>query len=237
MKLAIMQPYFFPYLGYFSLMKHTDKFILLDEVQFIRHGWIERNRVLKQNGGWLYIHVPIIKNEGRDTLIKNIIIDNSKAWKEKIFSQLASYKKIAPNYFPVIGMLKDVFENDFEDVTSLNKTTLLAVCQHLGLNTDIQVFSQMGLKIEEAREPDEWALNICKEIKEVNEYINPSGGQGFFNKQKYENAGITLKFQKFTITEYNQKREPFETGLSIIDVMMFNSIEQIHEMLDNFELI
>jgi hypothetical protein len=237
MKLAIMQPYFFPYLGYFSLIKHTDKFILLDEVQFIRHGWIERNRVLKQNGGWLYIQVPIIKNEGRDTLIKNVIIDNSKAWKEKIFAQLATYKKIAPNYFPVMRMLKDVFENEFEDVTSLNKTTLQAVCQHLGSNPDIEVFSQMGLKIEEPKDPDEWALNICKEIKEVNEYINPLGGQGLFENQKYENESIALKFQKFTISEYNQKREPFEPSLSIIDVMMFNSIEQIHEMLDKFELI
>jgi hypothetical protein len=237
MKLAIMQPYFFPYLGYFSLIKHTDKFILLDEVQFIRHGWIERNRVLKQNGGWLYIQVPIIKNEGRDTLIKNVIIDNSKAWKEKIFAQLASYKKFASNYFPVIRMLKDVFDNEFKDVTSLNKTTLLAVCQHLGLDADIQIFSQMGLKIEEPKAPDEWALHICKEIKEVNEYINPSGGHGFFQKHKYENASIALKFQNFAITEYSQKREPFEPNLSIIDVMMFNSIERIHEMLDNFELI
>ncbi len=237
MKLAIMQPYFFPYLGYFSLIKHTDKFILLDEVQFIRHGWIERNRVLKQNGGWLYIQVPLIKNEGRDTLIKNIIIDNSKDWKDRIFAQLAHYKKIAPYYYPVIRMLKDLFDNEFNDIVSLNKSTLIAVSDYLGLKPDIQIFSQMNLKIEEPKESDEWALNICKEFMEVNEYINPSGGMEFFQKHKYENAGIVLKFQKFRLTDYSQKRESFEPGLSIVDVMMFNSVEEIHQMLNNFELI
>lgn len=236
MKLAIMQPYFFPYLGYFSLIKHTDKFILLDEVQFIRHGWIERNRVLKQGGGWLYIMVPIVKSDGRDTLIKNIIIDNRKPWKDKIIAQLAHYKKIAPNYFPVIRILKDLFDNEYNDIVSLNKSTLIAFSHYLGLNPDIQVFSQMNLKIDEPKEPDDWALYICKNLKEVKEYINPSGGMEFFKKHKYENAGICLKFQKFRLTDYSQKREPFEPGLSIIDVMMFNSIEQIHEMLDNFEL-
>jgi hypothetical protein len=237
MKLAIMQPYFFPYIGYFSLIKHTDKFILLDEVQFIRHGWIERNRVLKQSGGCLYIQVPIIKTEGRDTLIKNILIDNSKPWKDKIFAQLAHYKKIAPNYFQVIRLLKEVLKNDFRDIVTLNKVTLSAVCQHLGLNPDIQVFSQMRLKIDDPKEPDEWALNICKTLENVTDYINPSGGITFFQKHKYENAGIALTFQKFAVLEYSQKREPFEPGLSIIDVLMFNPIEQIHEMLDNFELI
>lgn len=234
MKLAIMQPYFFPYAGYFSLIKHTDQFILLDTVQFIRHGWIERNRVLKQNGGWLYIQVPLIKDEGRDTLIKNVLIDNSKPWKGKIFAQLSHYKNLAPNYFQVLKLLKNLFENEFGDIVSLNKTAILAVCQYLGLNPDIQVFSQMGLNIDQPKEADEWALNICKKLKDVNDYINPSGGIKFFQKWKYENAGINLKFQTFEITEYSQNREPFEPGLSIIDVMMFNSIEQIHKMLNNF---
>ncbi len=104
MKVGIMQPYFFSYLGYFSLIKHSDRFILLDTVQFIRHGWIERNRVLKQNEGWFYIQVPLFKSE-RGTLIKDIRINNNINWKNKILSQLQIYKKIAPNYFQVIKLL------------------------------------------------------------------------------------------------------------------------------------
>src|SRR5690606_17982699 len=93
-KIGIMQPYFFPYLGYISLIKHTDKFILLDTVQFIRKGWIERNRILKQKEGWLYIQVPLKKENGRSTLIKDCKLDNSKPWKDKILAQFQIYKKI-----------------------------------------------------------------------------------------------------------------------------------------------
>ena len=96
MRLGIMQPYFMPYLGYFSLIKNTDEFILFDTVQFIRHGWIERNRILKPSGGWQYFQVPIIKENGRETVIKNVRINNSENWKSKILAQLQHYKKKAP---------------------------------------------------------------------------------------------------------------------------------------------
>ena len=91
MKVAIMQPYFFPYLGYFGLINHTEKFILFDTVQFIRHGWIERNRILKPMEDWQYIAVPL-KKHSQKTLIKDIEINNSIDWKNKIFAQLTHYK-------------------------------------------------------------------------------------------------------------------------------------------------
>ena len=85
MKLAIMQPYFFPYLGYLSLIKNTDRFILFDTVQFIRHGWIERNRVLKQGDGWQYISIPLEKHE-QTTLIKDIKIKNTET--DEVYEQI-----------------------------------------------------------------------------------------------------------------------------------------------------
>lgn len=236
MKLGIMQPYFFPYLGYISLIKHTDQFILFDTVQFIRHGWIERNRVLKQNEGWLYIQVPLIKT-GRDTLIKDIQINNAENWKNKILSQLQIYKKIAPNYLKVIKLLNEVFENEYIDIVHLNKRTLEIVCNYLDINRKIEIFSEMNIEIESAKEPDEWALNICKALGNADEYWNPPGGISFFDKSKYEKAGIELKFQKVVLSPYNQKRTEFEAGLSIIDVMMFNSVEEINLMLDNYSLV
>lgn len=236
MKIGIMQPYFFPYLGYISLIKHTDRFILFDTVQFIRHGWIERNRVLKQNEGWLYIQVPLFKS-GRETLIKDIQINNTENWKNKILSQLQIYKKIAPNYFNVVRLLNEVFENDFNDIVHLNKRSLESICNYLGINKEIEIFSEMELNIEPVIEPDEWALNICKVLGNTDEYWNPPGGMSFFDKSKYEKAGIKLKFQKMDLLPYNQKRVTFEAGLSIIDVMMFNSVEEINGMLDNYSLI
>ena len=88
-KIGIMQPYFFPYLGYISLIKHTDEFMLFDPVQFIRHGWIERNRILKPGEGWQYIQVPLQKHS-LTTDIKDIKIDNTQNWRVKLLSQLIS---------------------------------------------------------------------------------------------------------------------------------------------------
>ncbi len=235
MKVGIMQPYFMPYIGYFSLIKHTDKFILFDTVQFIRHGWIERNRILKQNGGWQYIQVPILKKEGRDTLIKDVLINNKENWKAKILAQLQHYKKIAPYYFKTVQLLNEIFSFEYEDIVSLNGTSLQMVCEYLGINREIEVFSKMNLDIKPAEAPDEWALNICSAIEGANEYWNPPGGMSFFDRTKYQKAGISLKFQSVDIEPYNQKRE-FEPALSIIDVLMFNSIEEVNVMLDNYIL-
>lgn len=236
MTIAIMQPYFFPYVGYFSLIKHTDEFILFDPVQFIRHGWIERNRVLKQNEGWLYVQVPLIKGT-RDVLIKDSLIDNSKGdWKGKMLAQLQPYKKIAPHYFKVIKLINEIFEGEYQSIVHLNKAVLEKTCQYLGMEKELPIFSEMNLEIEEPKAADEWALNISKAMG-AKTYWNPPGGMDFFDKSKYDNAGIDLKFQKVALSEYNQKRTPFEAGLSIIDVMMFNSPEEINIMLDNFELV
>lgn len=236
MRLGIMQPYFMPYIGYFSLIKHTDLFILFDTVQFIRHGWIERNRVLKQNEGWQYIKVPLIKDNGRDTVIKDVRINNSENWKEKMLSQLQHYKKSAPFYYKVIDLLKNIFSEDFDDIVTLNKVALEKTCTFLGISARIEVFSKMKLSIEQAKAPDEWALNICKAIDGTDEYWNPIGGLSFFDRNKYEQTGIKICFQEMMLEEYDQKRQMFEPGLSMIDVMMYNSVEDIDIMLDRFEL-
>lgn len=235
MKVAIMQPYFFPYLGYLSLLKHTDKFILFDTVQFIRHGWIERNRILKPDEGWQYIQVPLQKFS-RETLIKDVKINNSTNWSDKIIAQLQHYKKKAPYYFQTIKLLKSIFENEYQDIVTLNHTALNTICNYLGINTPIEIFSKIDLFIEQVNAPDEWALNICKAVGNIDEYWNPPGGQSFFDKTKYDNADIKLKFHSINLIEYKQKDNKFEPGLSIIDVMMFNGAEEINLMLDKYEL-
>ena len=234
-RLGIMQPYFMPYLGYFSLIKHTDMFILLDEVQFIRHGWIERNRILKQTGGWQYIGVPL-KSHSQKTIIKEIEINNNMPWKARLLDQIAHYKK-APYYWRVRKLLEEALEGEIEDISHLNQKCLLTVCQYLGITTPIHVFSDMGLSIEPVREADEWALSICKEIAGEISYWNPPGGKTFFNVEKYHKNGIEIKFQQVEIKEYQQKGDTFIPGLSILDVMMFNSVSDINKMLDAYYFV
>ncbi|MBQ2983378.1 MAG: WbqC family protein [Candidatus Gastranaerophilales bacterium] len=236
-KVAIMQPYFFPYIGYFSLIKHTDKFILFDPVQFIRHGWIERNRMLKPELGWQYISVPLVKHE-RETLIKDILINNNENWKEKIFAQLQHYKKKSPFYKQAIEVVQKGLDINTDSIVKLNYSTLKAVCEYLEITFDCEIFSEMNLTIDPVNAPDEWALNICNALG-YKEYWNPQGGIEFFDVEKYRQSNIEIKFLKHNLPFYSQRRgvENFENGLSIIDVMMFNSKEQINEMLNNYELI
>lgn len=236
MKIAIMQPYFFPYLGYFGLIKHTDQFILLDTVQYIRHGWIDRNRILKPDTGWQYIKVPIAKHS-RDTIIKDIRIKNDQDWQSRILGQLQHYKKKAPFYDQVIGLVEKIVYKGNHSIVQLNQISLSGICSYLGINAEIQVFSDMNLTIKNPKAPDEWALNICKALPKVNDYWNPSGGMDFFDKKKYHNNSIGLKFIKANLCTYDQKRNVFEKGLSIIDVLMFNDPTFVNAMLDDFVLI
>jgi hypothetical protein len=234
MKLGIMQPYFFPYIGYISLIKHVDEFILLDEVQFIRHGWIERNRILKPIEGWQYFQVPL-KKHNRETKIKDVVIDNQQNWKKKILAQIIHYRKKAPYYFQIIDMLNGFFAREYDDIVSLNNFALITVCDYLGICTPIKVFSYINIQLDQINASDEWALNICKSMN-ADEYWNPPGGIDLFDKSKYQANNIKLFFQKCAIREYDQKRANFEPGLSIIDVMMFNDPIVINQMLDDYEL-
>jgi hypothetical protein len=236
MKIAIMQPYFFPYLGYFSLIKHTDRFILFDTVQFIRHGWIERNRILKPSTGWQYISVPLVKFS-RDTRISEIKIINGSDWRNTIFRQLEHYKKRSPFYAETIAVLKRAFEIETDSIVELNSHALKTVCNYINIEINLDIFSKMNLLIEEINAPDEWAMNICKALGDTTEYWNPEGGLEFFDKIKYENAGIHIKFIKMNLNMYPQIRPEFEAGLSIVDVMMFNEPTKIYEMLDDYVLL
>ncbi|MBU5676671.1 WbqC family protein [Alkaliphilus sp. MSJ-5] len=231
-----MQPYFFPYLGYFSLIRHTNKFILFDTVQFIKHGWIERNRILKPNFGWQYIGVPLVKHS-RDTKINDIAINDNFDWRDKILRQLEHYKKRAPFYRQTIELVREALNIETQSIVKLNENILKVVCNSMNIDLDVEIFSEMDLSINNPNEPDEWALNICKSIGNIEEYWNPEGGLKFFNCKKYEEEGIKINFLKMNLWKYSQRRKEFETGLSIIDVMMFNEINEINKMLDDYELL
>lgn len=235
MRVAIMQPYFFPYIGYFQLIANADLFILLDDVQFIRHGWIERNRILKPNNEPLYIKLSILKKSSK-SLIKEVEINNELDWRNKIFAQLEPYKKVSKNYEEIVLFLKEAFKIETQSLVALNAHLLKKTCEYLNINTPIKTFSSMNLEIEDVNAPDEWALNICK-VLNAKTYINPPGGINLFDKNKFKNNGIELNFLSPNLKTYNQFKDSFISGLSIIDVLMFNSKEEVRRMLNKYEII
>jgi hypothetical protein len=230
-----MQPYFLPYLGYFSLIKHTDLWVVFDTAQFIRHGWIERNRILKPGDGWQYIKVPLVKH-ARETPIKDVLIRDDEPWRTRILAQIDHYKASAPYSRDVREFLKDGLAFSANTISALNVHLLTRACEYLGVPFRYLLYSQSSLCVGAVTAPDEWALEITKALG-AQEYINPPGGMSLFDNAKYERAGIKLSYLRPRLTPYKQRGEKFESGLSIIDAMMFNEPSTIRDMLDDVEFI
>lgn len=233
MRIGIMQPYFFPYLGYFQLIKKSDRFILFDDVQYIRHGWINRNRILKPGQGWQYIVVPLQKHSQTD-LIRDIASLDNNEWKQKIIRQLDHYRKKARHYEVTIDLVNRCLDTPETNLVKLNARALKLTCDLLQLPFREEISSEMNFDYSHVHDPGEWALRICEQLG-ANEYINPPGGRELFDPVKFSNAGIKLSFLEPVLPVYNQKQEGFEAGLSIIDVLMFNGPEATREMVHNFE--
>ena len=230
-----MQPYFFPYPGYFSLIKAVDKFIIFDIPQFEKYSWMSRNRILKQDkSGWLYFVVPVNKHHLK-TPLNQIEICNKLNWKEKITAQMGYYKKHAPYYREVVDFLKKTLEPEFTNLSKLNIHSLRATTSYIGIEFNYEVFSEMDLDVEKVNAPDEWGVNICRAMG-VTDFINPEGGQQFMDKKKYSDKGVNLRFLEFEYPPYDQRNNSFIPGLSILDAMMFNSPAEIRQMLDKYHL-
>ncbi len=229
-KLAIMQPYFFPYVGYFQLINYADTFVLFDVVQYKRHAWINRNKVLRQEEGWDYVTLPL-KKHGRDTLIKDIKLSNNKDWRQAVLGRLAHYKKTAPYYKDVVDLVNHCFAMDDPAFVPLLQQCLQGTCNYIGVPHDIRILSEdQPNATYDVTHPGEWALEVSKHYK-AKEYINPLGGAELFDIEQFNKSGIEFALLEPVIDEYDQHRAPFIGGLSILDVLMFNSPKETKELL------
>lgn len=234
MKIGIMQPYFFPYIGYFQLIHAVDQWVVFDTPQYIRKGWVNRNRVLKQNGGAKYVGITIAKSL-RETAINQVKIAEQN-WQTPILNALDYYKLVkAPYYNQTISFLKDTLAIEGDLLAPALIHFIKACCAYIQIPFSYQVFSEMKFTIGEVNEAGDWAFEIAKALN-ADAYINPPGGKSIFDPEKFHTAGIKLQFIEPKLTPYNQRNESFEPGLSIIDVMMFNSPPEIREMLTQYEL-
>ncbi len=235
MKLGIMQPYFFPYIGYFQLINATDKFVFFDTPQYERRGWMNRNRIINPDGDFTYISVPVKKAPQRTPINEMLINNDQQDWKEKILLQLEVYKKRAPYYKETCDFVERVLAEAGVSLVDINVASVVRSCEYIGMGIDWEVYSKMDLEVRSDCEPDEWALEITKAMS-ANHYINAPGGQSFFDKSKYDAAGIKLEFIQPELTPYVQRVGRFVPGLSIIDVMMYNTPEEIRQMMEKYTL-
>lgn len=188
MILSCMQPYFFPYIGYFELIRQSDLFIAFDTAQYIRHGWVNRNRI--KTG---YITVPIKKHQDRKA-IKDVEIAKGD-WRQNIFNQLRAYRG-SKSYNEITELIDECLYpletgKDFKTIGELNIHILQRVCEYLGIKTPIVAYSKMSLKLGPVKCPGDWALRISEALG-ASEYINLPGGEKLFDKRKWRK--IKLRF-------------------------------------------
>lgn len=234
-RLGVMQPYFFPYLGYFGLIAQTDRWIVFDPVQYIRKGWVNRNRVLKTGGGWKYVGVTMAPHH-RETLIREMQVAPGVDHFGPLVRNLDHYRnKKAPHYQTVLDLLEQCFQPAPDALVPFLTRCLALTCGYLGIPFQAEVYSEMALEHEPAQRPGEWALNICKALG-AKSYLNPPGGKAIFEPDAFRDAGIELLFHQQELPAYPQHTGTFEPGLSILDVMMFNTPEAIRDMLKIYQL-
>lgn len=237
MTLGIMQPYFFPYLPYFSLIKHCNLWISLDNVQYIQRGWVNRNRILHPSKPEsTYIIIPLKKHHQK-TNINEILIDDTKPYASRIMGQLtASYKKHAPYFSSVMALVESCLSSESVMLSKLNEISIKRVCEHLGIDTKISIMSQMNLDNAPVHEASNSVQKIAGVLK-ADTYLNAIGGTELYDSREFELANIDLKFLKQDFDPYDQRKSVFLEGLSIIDVMMYNDPNQIRNMLDHCQLV
>jgi len=229
MKLAIMQPYLFPYIGYFQLMSAVDKFVIYDDVNYIKGGWINRNNILVNGQKYLFT-VALDKSSSfkhiNEIFIKDDFIKLQKTLRE-------SYLK-APYFKQINELLENIFSYNEKQLGKFIANSIKVVSSYLEIDTELIISSEFN-KNNILTNKDK-VIHICK-LSNANQYINAIGGQELYNKEEFTAHDIELKFIKSHDISYKQFNNEFIPQLSIIDVMMFNSPEEIKKMLNQYELI
>jgi hypothetical protein len=226
MRLGIMQPYFFPYLGHFSLIASVDKWIVFDVTQYTPKSWMNRNRILHPKTGWQYVTVPL-SNSSISIKTSEAKVLNLAETRQSIIGKLSHYKKTAPYFHQVNKVVQQAFDGALGDsLVSLNVSALCAVCDYLNIPFSYQICSKLSLDYPPKLESGDWAPYICQKLGAA-EYVNPAGGKDIFDISVFQQRGITLYFAEFTEFKYATPAYSYEPNLSILDVMMWNSRENI----------
>lgn len=217
-----MQPYFFPYLGHFSLIASVDEWIVFDITQYTPKTWMNRNRILHPSSGWQYVTVPL-SNSSISIKTQEARILNLLEAKANILGKLSHYKKKAPYFCVVNALVQDVFDATTNNsLVTLNVLGLAAVCRYLAIPFNYKICSELSLSLPEKLGPGEWAPEICSMLG-ATDYVNPVGGREIFDPTDFTHRGISMHFIQTKEFVYDTAPYQFESNLSILDVLMWNS--------------
>jgi len=232
MKLAIMQPYFLPYIGYFQLIAAVDQFIVYDNIKYTKKGWINRNRML-QNGADVMFSLPLKSDSDYlDVCQRELSTDFNR---DKLLNQFRGAYQRAPYFEQSFPLLEGIVRYENPNLFQFLHHSIVKTCQHLGITTVIKVSSSND--IDHSLKNQDKVLALCEAIG-ADTYVNAIGGMELYSKETFRQRNIELRFIKSSPFEYRQFGAPFVPWLSIIDVMMFNPLDAIQACIStNYELI
>ena len=232
MRLAIMQPYFFPYIGYFQLIAAVDLFIVYDNIKYTKKGWINRNRML-QVGKDVMFSLPLKDDSDElDVCERKLAVDFKR---DKLLNQIKGAYRRSPYFTQTVPLIEEVMDYDDSNLFRFLHHSIVKTCEYLGVTTEIKISSSIA--INHGLKNQDRVLALCAAV-EADVYVNAIGGMELYSRENFLEKGIDLKFIQSKPFEYAQFGDTFVPWLSIIDVMMFNPIETIKECLDvNYELI
>jgi len=235
MKLAIMQPYLFPYLGYFQLVNAVDKFIFFDDVNFINKGWINRNQMLQQNEAYRFT-LPLNK-ASQNRMINEIEITDFIKWRKEFLKLIELNYKKAPFFLAIFSWLNDfLFSKEYRLIGELTADSVKSIAGLLGLTTQFEFSSRLNYRTGENLDGESKILRIC-EMMGADVYINPKNGVDLYNPEHFNEKNIKLNFICMDDIIYHQfQTDKFVPYLSMIDVLMFNDVEQTRMFLNRFTL-
>jgi hypothetical protein len=234
MILSVMQPYLFPYMGYFQLIHATDLFMIHDDVRWIKGGWINRNRILL-NGSAGYITLPVEKGSSDDLINQKLLAHEWPRAARKIEAQIRQNYRQSTQYNEVMPLVQQCLETRDPLIGDLAVNSLRLVCGFLGIETPFRHVSELGLEPSLTGQPRVIEINM---IVGATRYINPIGGRELYDAASFAAQGIELRFLQARATPYPQLGvDEFVPFLSIIDVLMNNPVERVQEMLGEYDLI
>lgn len=231
MKIGIMQPYFFPYIGYWQLINAVDKYVIYDDVNYIKGGWINRNRILI-NDKPSFINLKM-NGSSPNKLIKEIHVSNDNRWKNKLLKSIElSYRK-APFFEMSFPIIEEIINHDEVNLSLYLENLIKRIAEYLEMNTEFVLSS--NIEKDNSLKGQDKVIEICKSLG-TKEYYNAIGGVELYSAENFNSYGIELRFLRTEYIEYKQFKNDFSPYLSIIDVMMFNSKEEIMNILDMYSL-
>ena len=232
-RVAIMQPYFLPYVGYFHLINSVDEFVIYDNIQYTKKGWINRNRILV-NGNDKILTLPLKKDSDYLDVKDRVLADSWDKEKIKMLNQIKSAYKKAPYYDRVFPIISSIFELPNTNLFEFILGSLHLLNSYLRIDTKITISSDVN--IDHTLKGRDKVIAICKELN-ADTYINAIGGQELYDVQDFKDEDLNLQFIKSPPLNYKQYNNEFVPWLSILDVLMFNKRQNITDYLNKYTLI